>query len=101
MLPSCAGAQPQTELRVGIPWTPENLDPSMNLSSIRPMVGVSMFDSLVGRDGDNRIVPQLTDSWRLVDRTTWQRKPKRGRDFPDGGPFKPDGRPLSLRRGLR
>ena len=64
MLPSCAGTQPQGELRVAIPWTPENLDPTMNLSSIRAMVGVTMFDSLVGRDADNRIVPQLAESWQ-------------------------------------
>ena len=45
LLPSGAGPQPQGELRIAIPWTPENLDPTMNLSSIRAMVGVSMFDS--------------------------------------------------------
>src|SRR5947209_19998073 len=82
-----AGAQPQGELRVAIPWTPENLDPTMNLSSIRAMVGVIMFDSLVGRDGDNRIVPQLAESWRLVDDTAWQVKLRRGVVFHDGEPF--------------
>ena len=53
-----AGGRPaaQGELRVALPWTPENLDPTMNLSSIRAKVGVSIFDSLVGRDADNRIV---------------------------------------------
>ncbi len=29
------------EIRVAIPWTPETLDPTMNLSSIRAMVGAS------------------------------------------------------------
>ena len=87
LLPSAAGAQSQGELRVAIPWTPENLDPTMNLSSIRAMVGVSMFDSLVGRDAQNRIVPQLAESWRLVDDTTWQLKLRRGVVFHDGEPF--------------
>jgi ABC-type transport system substrate-binding protein len=40
-------AAAQGELRVAIPWTPENLDPTMNLSSLRSQVGVSIFDSLV------------------------------------------------------
>ena len=61
VLLSCAAlagaADPKGELRVGIPWTPENLDPTMNLSSIRAAVGVSLFDSLVGRDRDNRSSP--------------------------------------------
>lgn len=57
-----AGAQSAGELRVALPWTPENLDPTMNLSSIRAKVGVNIFDSLVGRDADNRIAPQLAES---------------------------------------
>jgi len=48
-----AGAQSAGELRVALPWTPENLDPTMNLSSIRAKVGVGIFDSLVGRDAEN------------------------------------------------
>ena len=61
LLSGVAGAEPQGELRVAIPWTPENLDPTMNLSSIRAAVGVSLFDSLVGRNSQNRIVPQLAE----------------------------------------
>jgi len=100
MLPSCAGAQPQGELRVAIPWTPENLDPTMNLSSIRAMVGVTMFDSLVGRDADNRIVPQLAESWRLVDDTTWQLKLRRGVVFHDGEPFNAEAVRFTFQRVL-
>jgi peptide/nickel transport system substrate-binding protein len=85
--PCTGGAQPQGELRVAIPWTPENLDPTMNLSSIRAMVGVSIFDSLVGRDAQNRIVPQLAESWRLVDDVTWQLRLRRGVVFHDGEDF--------------
>src|SRR3990170_1118003 len=87
LLPGGGGAQPQGELRVAIPWTPENLDPTMNLSSIRAMVGVSMFDSLVGRDADNRIVPQLAESWKLLDDLTWQFKLRKGVAFHNGEPF--------------
>ena len=70
-----------------LPWTPENLDPTMNLSSIRAKVGVSMFDSLVGRDADNRIVPQLAESWKALDDLTLQLKLRRGVVFHDGEPF--------------
>ena len=80
-------ADPRGELRVAIPWTPENLDPTMNLSSIRATVGASLFDSLVGRDRDNRIVPELAESWRLLNDTTWQLKLRRGVVFHNGEPF--------------
>jgi peptide/nickel transport system substrate-binding protein len=83
-------ADPRGELRVGIPWTPENLDPTMNLSSIRATVGASIFDSLVGRDRDNRIVPELAESWKLVNDTTWQLKLRRGVVFHDGEPRRAD-----------
>jgi peptide/nickel transport system substrate-binding protein len=76
--PGPAHGQVAGELRVALPWTPENLDPTMNLSSIRAKVGVSLFDSLVGRDADNRIVPQLAESWKALDDLTWQFKLRRG-----------------------
>jgi peptide/nickel transport system substrate-binding protein len=101
VLPATPGdAQPQGELRVAIPWTPENLDPTMNLSSFRAMVGVSMFDSLVGRDADNRIVPQLAESWRLVDDVTWQLKLRRGVVFHDGEPFNAEAVRFTFQRVL-
>ena len=98
--PCAAGAQPQGELRVAIPWTPENLDPTMNLSSIRATVGVSVFDSLVGRDGQNRIVPQLAESWRLVDDVTWQLRLRRGVVFHDGEDFNAEAVRFTIQRVL-
>jgi peptide/nickel transport system substrate-binding protein len=88
------------ELRVAIPWTPENLDPTMNLSSIRGQVGVSLFDSLVGRDPDGRIVPELAESWRLVDDNTWQFRLRRGVVFHDGKPLNAEAVRFTIQRVL-
>ena len=85
--PGPAQGQTAGELRVALPWTPENLDPTMNLSSIRAKVGVSLFDSLVSRDADNRIVPHLAESWKALDDLTWQLKLRRGVVFHNGEPF--------------
>src|SRR6267142_207597 len=90
----------KTELRVAIPWTPENLDPTMNLSSIRAAVGASMFDSLVGRDASGRIVPELAESWKLIDDTTWQLRLRRGVVFHDGEPFNADAVRFTVQRVL-
>jgi peptide/nickel transport system substrate-binding protein len=100
LMPARSHAQPQGELRVAIPWTPENLDPTMNLSSFRAMVGVSLFDSLVGRDAETRIVPQLAESWRLVDDVTWQLKLRRGVVFHDGEPFNAEAVRFTFQRVL-
>jgi peptide/nickel transport system substrate-binding protein len=93
-------ADPRGELRVAISWTPENLDPTMNLSSIRAAIGVSLFDSLVGRDRDNRIVPELAESWRLVNDTTWQFKLRRGVLFHNGEPFNAEAVRFTVQRVL-
>lgn len=93
-------ADPRGELRVAIPWTPENLDPTMNLSSIRAMVGVSMFDSLVGRDAEGRLVPELAESWKLLDDVTWQFKLRRGVVFHNGEPFNAEAVRFTIQRVL-
>ncbi len=93
-------ADPKDELRVVIPWTPENLDPTMNLSSIRAQVGVSLFDSLVGRDSEKRIVPELAESWKLLDDNTWQFRLRRGVVFHNGEPFNAEAVRFTLQRVL-
>ncbi|MBI4629359.1 MAG: hypothetical protein HY729_11650 [Candidatus Rokubacteria bacterium] len=93
-------ADPRGELRVAIPWTPENLDPTMNLSSIRAAVGVSLFDSLVGRDAEGRIVPELAESWKLLDDTTWQLRLRRGVVFHNGEPFTAEAVRFTVQRVL-
>jgi peptide/nickel transport system substrate-binding protein len=93
-------ADPKGELRVALPWTPENLDPTMNLSSIRAAVGVAIFDSLVGRDRDNKLVPELAESWKLLDDTTWQFKLRRGVVFHDGEPFNAEAVRFTVQRVL-
>lgn len=100
LLPVADAADPPGELRVAIPWTPENLDPTMNLSSIRAAVGVSLFDSLVGRDADNRLVPELAESWRLLNDLTWQFKLRRGVVFHNGEPFNAEAVRFTLLRVL-
>jgi peptide/nickel transport system substrate-binding protein len=95
-----ASPEPKGELRVGIPWTPEILDPTMNLASIRAAVGASMFDSLLDRDEDGKIVPALAESWRLIDDTTWQFKLRRGVVFHNGEPFNAEAVRFTVQRVL-
>lgn len=97
---AAAPAFAQGELRVAIPWTPENLDPTMNLSSIRAQVGVSLFDSLLGRDADGKIVGELAESWRLLDERTWQLKIRRGVVFHNGEPFNAEAVRFTFQRVL-
>ncbi len=100
LAPFVGAAEPPGELRVAIPWTPENLDPTMNLSSIRAQVGMSLFDSLVGRDAQNRIVPELAESWKLLDDNTWQFRLRKGVVFHNGEPFNSEAVRFTVQRVL-
>ena len=100
LCPAAHAADLKDELRVAIPWTPENLDPTMNLSSIRAQIGVSIFDSLVGRNAENRIVPELAESWRLLDDTTWQFRLRKGVVFHNGEPFNAEAVRFTVQRVL-
>ncbi|MFI5338759.1 MAG: ABC transporter substrate-binding protein [Candidatus Methylomirabilales bacterium] len=100
LLPSAYAAEAPGELHVAIPWTPENLDPSMNLSSIRAQVDMSLFDSLVGRDAQRRIVPQLAESWKLLDDNTWEFRLRKGVVFHNGEPFNAEAVRFTVQRVL-
>lgn len=97
---SAYAAAPPGELHVAIPWTPENLDPSMNLSSIRALVGMSLFDSLVGRDAQRHIAPELADAWKRLDDNTWEFKLHKGVVFHDGEPFTAEAVRFTVQRVL-
>ena len=47
----------------------------------------NVYDTLVTRDRDLKIVPGLAESWRLVTPDTWEFKLRRGVKFHDGTPF--------------
>src|SRR5207248_946377 len=71
-----------------------------NLASIRAAVGASLFDSLVGRDAEGRIVPELAESWKTLDDTTWQFKLRRGVVFHNGEPFNAEAVRFTVQRVL-
>jgi len=100
LCPATHAADPREELRVAIPWTPENLDPTMNLSSIRAQIGANIFDSLAGRNAENRIVPELAESWKLVDENTWQFRLRKGVVFHNGEPFNAEAVRFTVQRVL-
>jgi hypothetical protein len=63
----------------GRPTGGHPLDPGESRSVIRAQVGASLFNSLVGRDSEKRIVPELADSWKLLDENTWLFRLRKGR----------------------
>jgi peptide/nickel transport system substrate-binding protein len=84
-----AGAFAQ-ELRIGVASEPTSMDPHFhNLSPNNSMLS-HIFESLVGQDDRQRMVPELAESWKAIDDTTWEFKLRRNVTFHDGTPFTAD-----------
>jgi peptide/nickel transport system substrate-binding protein len=61
-----------------------SLDPTNHRSRATQIVLKNIFDSLTARTKSNEVVPQLADSWRLIDKTMWQFVLRKGVRFHNG-----------------
>jgi peptide/nickel transport system substrate-binding protein len=78
---------PQDSLVVCISSSIVSLDPTNHRDRDTQMVIKNIFDSLTTRDRDLQVVPQLAESWKVVDSTTWDFKLRRGIKFHNGDDF--------------
>lgn len=74
-------------LRVCLPAFVETLDPTDHRSRNTQIVLKNIFDSLTARDNNNTVLPQLAESWELINPTTWRFRLRRGVVFHNGQPF--------------
>jgi peptide/nickel transport system substrate-binding protein len=81
-----APAMGQT-LRIGIQAPPSTLDPHWLLNLANTGALRNIYDTLVARDAEMRLVPGLAESWRVVDDTTWEFRLRPGVRFHDGSPL--------------
>ncbi|WP_236025240.1 ABC transporter substrate-binding protein [Arenibaculum pallidiluteum] len=75
------------ELRIGTSAEPSALDPHYHNLAPNTAVRMHVFEALVGQDAKQRLKPELAESWRAVDDTTWEFKLRKGVKFSDGTPF--------------
>lgn len=85
-------------LVVGISSTVVSLDPTNYRDRDTQMVLKNMFDSLTTRDKHLLVAPQLAESWRTVDETTWEFKLRKGVKFHNGDDFTADDVKFTLDR---
>lgn len=72
---------------VGISSNILSLDPTNHRDRDTQMVLKNIFDSLTTRDKHLLVVPQLAESWRPLDQTTWEFKLRKGIVFHNGDGF--------------
>jgi len=72
------------DLRVGYSSDIVTLDPGNHRSRVTESVLLNVYDALVARDDDMKLVPELAESVTQIDATTWEAKLRRGVRFHDG-----------------
>jgi peptide/nickel transport system substrate-binding protein len=78
------------DLRVGIETAPTSIDPHFHNYNPNKSLHAHIYDSLVIRDGAQRLNPGLAVSWAPLDDTTWEFRLRPGVVFSDGTPFTAD-----------
>jgi peptide/nickel transport system substrate-binding protein len=77
-------AAPQDAIVIAQVSDPLALDPHAHESGPTYSVLLNIYDTLLFRDRDLKIVPWLAESWRLVDPLTWEFKIRPGVKFHNG-----------------
>jgi peptide/nickel transport system substrate-binding protein len=88
----CSGQAPdlsgvKNKLTIGLDSSIQSLDPTNHRDRTTQVALKNMFDSLTTRDKDLNVVPQLAESWKPLDDTTWEFKLRRGVKFHNGDDF--------------
>lgn len=94
-----AGAR--NELVVAIPQSIPTLDPGNHRSRYAETVIRNMYDGLVTRTPDGKIVPELATSWEALTETRWRFRIRRGVKWHDGSPFTAQDAAFTINRTVK
>lgn len=84
---SVQSADCKTRVVVAQGVDPTKLDPDMHRETPSGNVILNIYDSLVERDWDEKIQPDLAESWKIINDTTVEFKLRQGIKFSNGEPF--------------
>lgn len=109
VLVACSGGAPATPtqeppltatLTVGLSADAESMDPFYVNQAAGWSVVHAVFDHLIERDFDSKLVPGLAESWMVVDNQTLEFKLRHGVTFHNGEPFNAEAVKFSVERML-
>ena len=88
-LPS-AHAQKEREVAIGLQAAITSIDPHYHNLSPNNALLLHIFEPLIARDSNQKLVPALAASWKAIDDLTWEFKLRKGVKFHDGTAFTAD-----------
>jgi peptide/nickel transport system substrate-binding protein len=89
------------ELRIGLKAEPTSLDPQYQNFAANNQIALHIFEPLVARDAQQRLVPALALAWKPVSDTVWEFKLRPDVKFQDGSPFTADDVVFTLERAAK
>jgi peptide/nickel transport system substrate-binding protein len=93
-----AHAQKEREVSIGLQAAITSIDPHYHNLSPNNGLLLHIFEPLVKRDHNQKLVPGLATSWRALDDTTWEFKLRKNVRFHDGTPFTAEDVLFTLKR---
>lgn len=105
LLCAWAGWAPTTAVAASLQWAvrgdAQTLDPHAFAEAFTLNINSLVYDALVERDRQQRIVPALATAWSQPDPTRWRFELRRGVRFHDGSPLTADDVVFSLERAAQ
>jgi peptide/nickel transport system substrate-binding protein len=86
------------ELTIGLGASVTSIDPHFHALNPNNQVAMHIFDRLVHKDPQQRLIPGLATEWKAIDDTTWEFKLRKGVKFHDGSEFTAEDVVANLKR---
>ena len=97
-LAPAALAQKEREVSIGLQAAITSIDPHYHNLSPNNSLLLHIFEPLIKRDANQKLVPGLATSWKAVDDLTWEFKLRKNVRFHDGSPFTAEDVVFTLKR---
>ena len=85
-----AQAQKEREVSIGLQAAITSIDPHYHNLSPNNSLLLHVFEPLIKRDANQKLVPGLATSWKALDDLTWEFKLRKNVRWHDGSPFTAD-----------
>lgn len=90
LLSTAATALAQDTLVVSQNTEARTMHPLAMSSVIEQNIATNIYDALINRDSDGKLIPGLATSWEMLNDTTWRFHLRQGVEWQDGGKFTAD-----------
>jgi peptide/nickel transport system substrate-binding protein len=98
-LPLCVNAQSKSrDVAIGLQAAITSMDPHYHNVGPNNSLLEHIFESLVGIDPNQKLVPELATSWRALDPVTWEFKLRKNVRWHDGSPFTAEDVAFTIKR---